>query len=601
MRNKVILIAALALLSGAAILFGARGDRVTSRRLARPGFVATKDGRFAIDSRPFRFVGANIAVVYGDDERESMPEILRETSALGMRVVRVWAFGESDPYNGPNTGSPKDEWLRRHSFRRGPEAWNEEAFVNIDRIIAEAARNHLYVQICLGNWWRDTGGVVRYLEWAGIPDAADNSAPFGINKERAMLFYTNEETRRLYRLHVEKIVARRNTVTGVLYRDDPTIMSYELMNEAQAPTGRTAERRAWVAEMSAYVRSLDPYHLITPGTWGYRTSWERREWIAEHRLPDIDFADVHNYPRDDADSFVTSPSSLRAFMDNRIAAAYSIGKPLVIGEFGIGINGHNAITRTQWINSFLDDAATRGVSGAILWILTRDEKRDYGITFGSPRDEATRAAIRRTAQLMDSLQSRSVPSELRDDSRHLVPHQFAFERLSTDPEVVPETTWVGDRVIIYRFKAEQMLSARFERLANGRGFFWGQGVGQVDYQVPVRNSWKRVGSVIVRARLQPVLPFDANGRVKSSRITLFINGQNCGSKLVPVEEPKQVLIQEWRVDNWVVRMDAMRGYELRIRFAVTADVDQPFGVNISSWPEEYQTTAKTPVEVEVRR
>ena len=73
--------------------------------------------------------------------------------------------------------------------------------------------------------------------------------------------------------------------------DDPTIMGYELMNEAQAPTGRWAERRAWVAEMSAYIKSLDPNHLVAPGTWGYRTSWERREWLEEHQIPTIDYCD----------------------------------------------------------------------------------------------------------------------------------------------------------------------------------------------------------------------------------------------------------------------------------------------------------------------
>lgn len=79
-----------------------------------------------------------------------------------------------------------------------------------------------------------------------------------------MLFYTNEETRRLYRQHTEKIVTRRNTVTGMLYRDDPNILGWELMNEAQAVPGYWVERRAWIKEMSEYLKSLDPNHVVTP-------------------------------------------------------------------------------------------------------------------------------------------------------------------------------------------------------------------------------------------------------------------------------------------------------------------------------------------------
>src|SRR5204863_1650747 len=132
--------------------------------------------------------------------------------------------------------------------------------------------------------------------------------------EIAMQFYTNETARRLYRGHVQKIVTRRNTITGAPYRDDPAIFGYELLNEAQVITGRWSERRAWFAEMSAYLKSLDPNHLIAPGAWGYRSSPERREWLADHALPTIDYCDVHNYPRDDHDSFVDSPAALKEFI-----------------------------------------------------------------------------------------------------------------------------------------------------------------------------------------------------------------------------------------------------------------------------------------------
>ncbi len=170
-------------------------------------------------------------------------------------------------------------WLRFNPFRRGPEEWNEAAFVSLDLAIVEAARNNLRVQLCLTNWWRDTGGVVRYLRWAGLPDAADDTQPYGINAERAMLFYTNADTRRLYREHLERLALRRNTISGVLYRDDPTIFGWELMNEAQAVTGRWGERRAWITEMSSYLKSLDPNHLIAPGDWGYVHRQPRRSGI----------------------------------------------------------------------------------------------------------------------------------------------------------------------------------------------------------------------------------------------------------------------------------------------------------------------------------
>src|SRR6267378_2683744 len=138
-----------------------------------------------------------------------MPQALREATHVGIKVVRVWASGEG----GPNDVKPIadfDDWPRTHSYRNQPHEWNEAEFVFLDQVLAEAARNNLRVQICLANWWRDTGGVTQYLRWAGVNGADDDTQPFGIKMEKAMEFYTNVTARQLYRAHVEKIATRRN-------------------------------------------------------------------------------------------------------------------------------------------------------------------------------------------------------------------------------------------------------------------------------------------------------------------------------------------------------------------------------------------------------
>jgi mannan endo-1,4-beta-mannosidase len=603
MKRKHIYFAAFATLVGAAIFFAAQSGRPDAQsRAARQGFVRTRGAQFVVDGKPFRFIGANVAVMYRNEDRERMPETLRVAAADGIRVVRVWAFGEGgEDSTVKSVGGDREDWPRQHPFRFHPDEWNEEAFVHLDHVIAEAARNKLYVQLCLTNWWRDTGGVTQYLQWAGINDAADDKQPFGINVERAMLFYTNEETRRMYRQHVERIVTRRNTVTGVLYKDDPTIMGYELMNEAQAPTGRRGERRAWVAEMSAYIRSLDADHLVTPGTWGYRSAWERREWLEEHRLPNVDFADVHNYPRDDLDSYVDSPAALDEFITNRVAAAYDVGKPLVFGEFGMSPEGYKGLTAADWYRAYFEQSARAGAGGAMFWILTPDPKRGYGVNYTMQRDEAVRAEIRRGADLMAALQNDKPPQSLRDDGRHLVPRQFAFTRAANDPAVQPETISKDDKTLLYRFKPEQAVSQRFEKVGGGEGYIWGGGVGRIEYLVPVRHDYRRVGSISVRAHLQPVVPGEAQGRITASRVTLFVNDINCGSRLIPLEKAPQAHIEEWLIDSWRACLNATRGQPLRVRFEVEVSADQPFGINISNWPEGYDAKEAKPIEVELRR
>jgi mannan endo-1,4-beta-mannosidase len=598
MVKKLLVIAALAVFVSAAV-FLFKSSFSGEASAAKPGFVQIRGGRFVVDGRPFRFAGANVAVMFRDEDRARMPETLRQAAQAGMKVVRVWAFGEGGPED-VKPISDFNDWPRTFFFRKAPDQWNENAFVELDRTLAEAARNNLRVQVCLTNWWRDTGGVTQYLRWAGINDAADDKYPFGINKERAMLFYTNETTRRLYREHVHRIATRRNTVTGILYREDPTILGYELMNEAQSLTMRWAERRAWFNEMSAYLKSLDPDHLITPGDWGYRSAAERREWLADHLLPHIDYCDVHNYPRDDHDSFVDSPKALREFIANRVAAAYSLRKPLVFGEFGMGVEGQNGFSQVDWYRAFFEGNAREGSAGAMFWILTPDPRRGYGVTYSVPRDQEIFGTITRASHLFEELAGELPPERLRDPGKHLVPRQFAFTRAPDDPGVEPQLIVREDRTLLYRFKPEAAIAERFEKIGGGPGYIWGSGAGFLEYLVPGRQDRRKVGRLVVRAHIQPVLETDAHPADIKTRVTLFVNGTNCGSRLVPVEPSGQPLIQEWSIDSWSIRLRAARGLPISIRFAVTVDSDWLYGVNISNWPEGYDSHDAKPVEVEVR-
>lgn len=66
--------------------------------------------------------------------------------------------------------------------------------------------------------------------------------------------------------------------------------------------------QAWISEMASYVKSIDRNHLLEAGLEGFygRSSARRTElnpgfnigtdFIANNRIPGIDFATVHSYP-----------------------------------------------------------------------------------------------------------------------------------------------------------------------------------------------------------------------------------------------------------------------------------------------------------------
>src|SRR3989442_15886203 len=193
MGKKLFVVAALALsVSAAVFLFRSKLDG--ERHPARPGFVQMHAGRFVIDGRPVRFVGANVAVMFRDEDRARMPETMRQAAQAGIKVVRVWAFGEGGPDDVKPVADLND-WPRTFFFRKAPGQWNEQAFVGLDRTIAEAARNNLHVQLCLTNWWRDTGGGTLYFFSAGGQNPDTDHPPSSLYTRQRLRFCTERPRR----------------------------------------------------------------------------------------------------------------------------------------------------------------------------------------------------------------------------------------------------------------------------------------------------------------------------------------------------------------------------------------------------------------------
>ncbi|HEV2826250.1 MAG TPA: hypothetical protein VGW76_01520, partial [Pyrinomonadaceae bacterium] len=111
MLKKVLVIAALAIVVSAAFLLF-RDRNHPSDSLGADAFVRTRGSQFVIAGKPFRFVGANVSVMYRDEDRARMPETLRQASQAGIRVVRVWASGEGGPNDIGPVGPDSADWPR---------------------------------------------------------------------------------------------------------------------------------------------------------------------------------------------------------------------------------------------------------------------------------------------------------------------------------------------------------------------------------------------------------------------------------------------------------------------------------------------------------
>jgi mannan endo-1,4-beta-mannosidase len=348
-------------------------------------FVRVRGTEFVVGDRPFRFVGANIDPMHGDMNRPRYREILDALVIDGLTVGRIWALGEDTAAAGP--------WLRQYAlFRAGPDGFIEEGYRQLDRVLAAARRLGLRLIITLSNHWADYGGAPMYLRWAG-------KNPDGLGLEE---FYSDEKTRAWFREGLLRLLTRTNTVNGVAYADDPTIFSWELMNESSVISPRGQEGRLrWIREMAQLIRQHDKNHMISAGLLGYSYRRERDEWIRVHKLPEVDYCDSHIYMQNSEGG--VSVERMYDFLDDRAQLAlHVIKKPLVIGEFSFRTDGpknYLGIPRAEWFERFLRRHFRNQGAGALVWIYQpySGKPRDFGVYIDRPDTEDVRMVLRRTA------------------------------------------------------------------------------------------------------------------------------------------------------------------------------------------------------------
>ena len=359
---------------------------------ARP-FIRVEGTRFMAGEEPFYFVGANLNVMHGPVARAKAASTIHTAARDGLKVGRIWAMGEG--------AADAPGWrVRDELFRAGPDGWQEAAYLQLDHVIAQAGARGLRLIITLANRWPDYGGAPMYLRWAGVTRQEGYGSLDG--------FFSDPRCWGWYLEHMRRLVGRTNSVTGVAYKDDPTIMSWELMNELGGTPEAAPARRQWAAEMIRQVRALDPNHLVVPGTLGYDLSLEREAWISMCSLPGVAYCDQHAYPINDPRS--RTPRLMARYIDDRVQLAHHVvGKPIIFGEFGFADRGSMS-RRARLHGRFLRRLFGDGGNGALAWIYqpTIPWKRGYGVMVDQRRHRVVRRALAREAKKIQRRTPRSV-------------------------------------------------------------------------------------------------------------------------------------------------------------------------------------------------
>lgn len=305
-------------------------------RAQMTGFVERCGNRLMVNGERYLFNAVTyLSNRWSNDELSAIDDWFQERLVANeSNAVRAWIFGHN-----------ADSWNFAPNPARGQ--FDEQDMLRIDRLIATAEKYDARLVFCLGGQWVHSGGIPHLMSWSSDAmdslkaiclAAANNSALDDASQtgrtdltakyqeaynalqaantqyeyaealdpmKLSSYFYENEDCKAIFKEWLHALITRENTLTGRLYKDEPAIMCWELMNEGRnycwrpecnvwstmmaARKERILKMRDWYDEMSTYIKENDPNHLVSTGEDGFLNLYPRgdgrenwKEWYGAY-------------------------------------------------------------------------------------------------------------------------------------------------------------------------------------------------------------------------------------------------------------------------------------------------------------------------------
>lgn len=340
-------------------------------------FVQVQNRAFIRNGKPFRFAGSN--AYYLPNYAKIDPTVVERTfnafKAANITVVRMWAF-----YDGYDCGYSATD-SNENVIQTSPGIFNEQALRDLDFVIARGKQQNITFILPFINFWDELGGICQYNTWAGAKDPSGNLD----------FFLKSKEIQSWYRQYIYMLLNRVNTFTGVAYKNEPAIFSWQIMNEGRNRGLNPEILRDWYREIAQYIKSIDPNHMVGTGEEGFDHNTPRNysvnqysnryplranegtSYLLNTAIPEIDYGNAHWYPSEYGYGHTITEDLLTAqsaWLTDHLNIAKQLEKPFLLGEYGFpGWGDKRVITMYSALWSKAEEI---GLNGSLLWQLTSD-------------------------------------------------------------------------------------------------------------------------------------------------------------------------------------------------------------------------------------
>jgi len=292
--------------------------------------------------------------MYGPNDEGDMDSALDSFTATGMKVLRTWAFSD---FVGPQQSyvTVFQNWSTVPPVIQETQEWG---LPRLDYVVAGAESRGIKLILTLTNNWSNYGGSEQYV-----------TSTLGAGQYHD-LFFTNPTVIGYYKNYVSTLVNR--------YKDSPAVFAWELINEPRcggsnlqaSPTCNVNTITNWVSELSAYIKSIDPWHMVSVGDEGFLNEPGNSVYVysggagvdnyALTALSTIDFGTFHLYP----EQWGLALSWGNQWILDHANISVVLNKPMLQEEYGVTrASGERDTYMLQYHNTTFDNQ----IAGDMQW------------------------------------------------------------------------------------------------------------------------------------------------------------------------------------------------------------------------------------------
>ncbi|CAK7222547.1 hypothetical protein SCUCBS95973_004878 [Sporothrix curviconia] len=313
---------------------------------------------FDINGTVSYFAGTNAWWLGHLTKNDDVDKAMQQIADTKYKVVRVWGFGDINAGLRPaaDTPDPLRVWFQQHPAHDATGT-DRDALINyspdnglprLDYVVSTAERLGLKLVLPFVNNWSDLGGFAAYAAAYG-----NDSSSSSFN------FFASDRSQRVYRDYIRVLVER--------YRSSPAVFAWQLCNEPRCEACDASVIYNWAANTSAYIKHLDPHHMVSLGDegWfaasaGYREAngssslaYESHggvDFWGNLNISTLDYGTFHLYPSTWGYSFGWGNQWITQHAD----AGCRAGKPVVLEEYGSPQRGNHSVVLLPWQQTVLN-------------------------------------------------------------------------------------------------------------------------------------------------------------------------------------------------------------------------------------------------------